>query len=229
LKAIIFDLDGTLYRQAPLRRKVMLRLARAFLSHPLAGIKTLRVLGAYRHAQETLRQKPGVGAVDLADAQIALACEHAHVDRVFAVGCVQRWMEREPLAYLARYMPPRLLECLARARSLGMQLAVLSDYPAEAKLAALGLTDYFEVVQSAQSPAIGVFKPDPRGLQVTMQLLDVQPTECLYVGDRADVDGGAALAAGVPCFILGRDGDVGTLLDLVVASAEVAQPVLDPA
>jgi FMN phosphatase YigB (HAD superfamily) len=229
LKAIIFDLDGTLYRQAPLRRKVMLRLARAYLLHPLAGMKTLRVLAAYRHAQEALRHEPRVEPIDLADAQIALACEHAHVDRVFALSCVQRWMEREPLPYLARFMPPRLLECLTLARSLGIKLAVLSDYPAESKLAAMGLKDYFEVVQSAQSSAIGAFKPDPRGLEVIMQLLDVGSTECLYVGDRADVDGGAALAAGVPCFILGRDGDVGTLFDLVVASAELAQPVLDPA
>ncbi len=86
-----------------------------------------------------------------------------------------------------------------------MRLAALSDYPAEAKLRALGIADLFELVLCAQAPEIGVFKPHPRGLQVVLEQMGVDRHECLYVGDRADVDAAAAAAAGVACAILTRE------------------------
>ena len=55
LKAIIFDVDGTLYTQAPLRRAMALRLMRHALAHPVAGSEAVRALRAFRQAQEHLR------------------------------------------------------------------------------------------------------------------------------------------------------------------------------
>ena len=69
---------------------------------------------------------------------------------------------------------------------------MLSDYQAMPKLRALGIADLFDEVLSAQDPDIGVFKPDPRGLEVALQRLDVRPAEALYVGDRVEVDAIAA-------------------------------------
>src|SRR5215469_4197333 len=55
IKGMVFDLDGTLYRQEPVRRGIAWRIVRAHLVQPLRGIRTVRILYAYRHAQETLR------------------------------------------------------------------------------------------------------------------------------------------------------------------------------
>jgi HAD superfamily hydrolase (TIGR01549 family) len=201
LKAIVFDVDGTLYRQSSLRRSMLIRLLRAHRGSPIEGWRTFRSLSAYRRAQEHLR---GDLSGDLATAQISRACEQTKIDRASIVRYVERWMEREPLAILRRCVQPGLIDFLHACRGRGLRLAVLSDYPAEAKLRALGIADLFDVILCAQEPEIGVFKPHPRGLIVALTRLGVSNLECLYVGDRADVDALAAEAAGVPCAILAR-------------------------
>ena len=37
-RAVLFDVDGTLYRQGPVRRAMMTQLVRAYLSKPSAGV-----------------------------------------------------------------------------------------------------------------------------------------------------------------------------------------------
>ena len=46
LCAVVFDVDGTLYRLRALRRAMALRLVRAHLHRPLAGVTTMRILSA---------------------------------------------------------------------------------------------------------------------------------------------------------------------------------------
>ena len=202
LKAVLFDVDGTLYRQRPLQRAMLLRLLRATAAAPVLGLRTLRVLAAYRRAQEELRDA-GVGG-DVAAEQVSRVCERTGAERPFVAACVHRWMELEPLGLLARYPQPGLHDFLQACRSANLRLGVLSDYPAEAKLEVLGLQDAFDVVLCAQSAEIRALKPHPRGLQVALERLGVRAEEALYVGDRADVDAPAAAAAGVRCAILTR-------------------------
>jgi FMN phosphatase YigB (HAD superfamily) len=202
LKGVIFDVDGTLYRQAPLRRAMLLRLLRMSLRHPVKGWWTFRALAAYRRAQEHLR---GAAAGDVAAAQIDVACKRSGIERDELIACVERWMEHEPLEILPRCAQAGVVEFLRGCKARGLRLAALSDYPAAAKLQALGIADLFDVVLCAQAPEIGVFKPDPRGLVVALQRLDVGREDSLYVGDRADVDAAAAQAAGISCVILTRD------------------------
>ena len=199
LKAIVFDVDGTLYRQGPLRRAMLFRLLAGHAAHPLNGWRTLRILRAYRQAQEHLRDDT---SGDVAAAQIARTCERTKIAPSAVVECVERWMEREPLTFLPQSVQPGLLEFLSACKARGLRLAALSDYPAEAKLRALGIADLFDVALCAQDPAIGVFKPNPRGLLVTLERLGSSRRESLYVGDRVEVDAAAAEAAGMPCAIL---------------------------
>jgi len=202
LKALVFDIDGTLYRQGPLRRAMLVRLLRVYAAHPFQGWQTARVLREYRQAQERLRASTVAG--DIAAAQVALTCERSHVVRDSVVDCVTRWMEREPLAVLPRYVQPGLIEFLRACRARGLRLGALSDYPAEAKLQALGVAGFFDVALCSQAVEINVFKPNPRGLLVTLERLGSAASESLYVGDRVDVDAATAAAARVRCAILTR-------------------------
>jgi putative hydrolase of the HAD superfamily len=201
LAAIVFDVDGTLYRQAPLRRAMLLRLLGHVASRPHRGVATFRALSAYRHAQESLRGAPVEGG--LAEAQMRLACESSGMAEAVLAPIVARWMDREPLPYLERCVEPSLRTLLAAARSRGLRLGVFSDYPAAAKLAAMRLSEFFDVAVSAQDTAVNSFKPDPAGLVEALRRLGVRPEQALYVGDRHDVDFPAARAAGVPCVIVG--------------------------
>ena len=200
MTAIVFEIDGTLYRQGPLRRAMFLRLLKMLASRPVSGWQTIRVLSAYRHAQESLRGMRIEG--DVATAQIRHACERTGVAPEAIADCVDHWMERQPLALLPRCIQPGILPFLEACRARGVRLGALSDYPAEAKLQALGMDGLFDVVVTAQSPDVNVFKPDPRGLLVVLERLGVTAGETLYVGDRVDVDAATAVAAGVRCAIL---------------------------
>src|SRR5688500_2693868 len=56
IRAVLFDLDGTLYRQAPLRALMALELlALPLIFNPVRAPRHWRALGAYRRAQEHLR------------------------------------------------------------------------------------------------------------------------------------------------------------------------------
>ncbi|MBV9357800.1 MAG: HAD family hydrolase [Chloroflexi bacterium] len=204
LRAVVLDLDGTLYRQAPVRRAMLLRLGRVHALRPWRGAQTLRVLRAYRGAQEDLRVQSALPHPDLAAAQLRLASERSGTKLTAVTTIVQRWMEREPLDVLPQAIRPGVRDFLEACRAADIRLGLLSDYPAEAKLRALELDSFFDVVVTAQMTEVGVFKPNPRGLLLALARLGVEPREGLYIGDRPEVDAGAAEAAGVACRILTR-------------------------
>ena len=198
-RALIFDLDGTLYRQERVRRAMAWRILRAHLWHPIQGISTVRVLQAYRRAQETLRLS-GVSGDPVAQ-QIRIAAQNCKLGESEVQLRVERWSDRA-MDLLSQALRPGLVELLQLAREKGMLLGVLSDYPAEAKLSAMGLRNYFDVVVSASDPEVQRFKPSPRGLEIILQRLGLEKHEALYIGDRPQVDGAAAAAVGVRCAIL---------------------------
>ncbi len=67
--------------------------------------------------------------------------------------------------------------------------------------AAMGIRPYFDAVVSAQDSEVRRFKPHPRGLEVTLARLGVEPGQACYIGDRPEVDAAAARAAGLECVI----------------------------
>ena len=198
VKGIIFDVDGTLYSQPPVRRAMLLKLIRAYWWKPHGGWRTARLLSAFRKAQESLRGSEHLPP-DLAAAQLAHALKGnpTRADQ----DLVERWMEREPLNVIAGAARPGLVDFFREAHQAGMRIGVFSDYPAAPKLAALGLTRYVDVVVSAQDPGVLRFKPHPAGLHVALEKLKLSPESAVYVGDRPDVDAPAAAAAGMPCFL----------------------------
>ena len=198
-RAVIFDVDGTLYRQSPLRREMARQLLLAHALHPLRGRRVMRALSAYRHAQEDLRHASGP---DLAAQQLSAAAAQSGIDEATIQALVEQWMETAPLAVLGRFARPNLRSTLERLRAADIKLAVLSDYPAERKLTALGINDMFDVALCAQDPAVGVFKPSPRGIETAIDRLGVSSADSVYVGNRPEVDAGAARAARVAAVII---------------------------
>jgi HAD superfamily hydrolase (TIGR01549 family) len=216
VKALIFDVDGTLYEQGPVRRAMLFRILRAHLTSPLDGWFVLRALQAYRNAQEVLRTT-GLESDDIAGAQLRLAANRVGARADIISSLVARWMEQEPLPLVASAVRKGILEFLKKAKKCGLQLAVYSDYPADRKLAAMGMAEFFDVVVTAQDPAIQRFKPDPTGLEVTLQRLGVRNDEAIYIGDRPDVDAIAAARAGVQSFILDKTHSVDQLSQVLIS------------
>jgi FMN phosphatase YigB (HAD superfamily) len=152
---------------------------------------------------EALRKQPGACA-DLGRAQLELAARWLGTDAELILPVVKDWMERRPLALLRRCARRGTAEVLRRARESGCRLAVVSDYPAEEKLRALGIRSFFNEVICAQDRDVQRLKPDPRGIELALLRLGVSRWEAIYVGDRPDLDAAAAASAGVACAIIGR-------------------------
>jgi HAD superfamily hydrolase (TIGR01549 family) len=209
IRGVLFDVDGTLYHQRPLRLRMALELAFAPLltGQPAAGLRAVRVLREYRRCHEELRTPSHAGLV--ASAQISKAARRAGVTPDEATSIVEQWMVRRPLRHLSRYRRDGLVEALEQLQRAGVVLGVLSDYPAHAKLEALGVADYFSLTLCTTDEGINALKPRPDGFLVACQRWGLTPEEVLYVGDRPEVDGAGALAAGLRCAIIGGRGAAG--------------------
>ena len=191
---VVFDVDGTLYRQRPLR----LRMARDILLHTLLkrDLNVAAVLAKYRRIRERLGDEETVDFERALIAQTAAATANTP-DSVRAI--VSEWIDQRPLKYLAACRYPGLPQLFAGLRRSGKSIGILSDYPAEAKLEALGLTANYVVFAGDED--IGLLKPHPRGLASLIAAAGVKPHQTVVIGDRVDRDGLVARRAGAQALI----------------------------
>jgi HAD superfamily hydrolase (TIGR01549 family) len=160
-----------------------------------------RPISAFRRAHEHLRQAPAPG---VAESMLRMAAEQAGLPAADVAEAVEEWMFRRPLKYLPMLRRRGLTELLDFLARRGVKAGVMSDYPVDAKLAALGLSSSFSLAICTTDPDIDALKPSPRGFCHACDRWNLTPVEVLYVGDRADVDAAGATAAGLPCAIIGR-------------------------
>ena len=111
------------------------------------------------------------------------------------------------IAYEAAWRSyPDARPCLA-ALLPNTQVAVLSNgnqEQQENKISRTGLDPYIDVVLTSE--LLGVAKPSPRAFELACCRLGVRPSETAYVGDSIDVDTIAAGAAGLRGIWLNRKG-----------------------
>jgi phosphoglycolate phosphatase/putative hydrolase of the HAD superfamily len=196
--AVLFDLDGTLYDSRALRRAMLFELAAYHLARPWR-VGDLVILAAFRRERE---RRAIEAPDDLSAAQYAWAAQALGVSAERVRSLVERWMLEAPLRHLSACRRPELPLVLEGLVSRGKRIGVVSDYPAEAKIRALGVA--VDCVVSSVDPEVNRLKPHPRGLLVAARRLGASPERCLVVGDREDRDGAAARAAGMRCVILTR-------------------------
>jgi putative hydrolase of the HAD superfamily len=223
--AVLFDLDGTLYRKRPLRALMALELATLALRSPLQAPVTWRVLFEFRRAQEALRGQASERGAAIDQLHLTARRTGLSVDRVETL--VAEWMIERPLKYLTHCRATgleRLLDFLGRR---GIRVGVFSDYPPELKLKALGIAGRFSVLVCSADPEVGMFKPHPRGFLVAADRWQIDPSEILVVGDRPDADAAGARAAGMPCVIVGGNHDGRSHNFVSLDSLERLRDVLD--
>ncbi|UPK03224.1 HAD family hydrolase [Bradyrhizobium sp. 170] len=191
---VVFDVDGTLYRQRPLR----IRMTRDILLYTLLkrDLNVIAVLAEYRRIRERLGDEQVIDFERALITQTAAATANSP-DRVRSI--VSEWIERRPLGYLAACRHPGLSQLFAGLRRSGKSIGILSDYPAEAKLEALGLSA--DHIVYAGDESIGLLKPHPRGLESLIAAAGVTPHETVVIGDRVDRDGLVARRAGAHALI----------------------------
>lgn len=205
IRAVLLDIDGTLYYQGVLRCLMALELSALPLvkrSYRSAA-HVWRVLHCFRRVREELRRL-GAPTTSLAELQYVETAQRTGMDPTEVERIVAEWIDQRPLKYLRLCRRRGIGEFLAFLESKAVYIGVFSDYPALNKLQALGLSCRTMLMLCATDPDINAFKPHPKGFLHACAIWGVPPEEVLYVGDRSEVDAVGAAAAGTLCAILTR-------------------------
>ncbi|NIM01854.1 MAG: HAD-IA family hydrolase [Acidobacteria bacterium] len=196
IDAIVLDVDGTLYRQGPVRRQMALRLAGACVTQPLRTRRAVRVIRSFRANLESIRASLPQDE-DHPAHQLRRTIDQTGVRKELVESLIEEWMFERPLALIGSYPRKGLHRFLGKAIKHGLRLSVFSEYPSEGKLESLGVRDPFSVVLSSCDPTVRRFKPDPTGFLRAAEELGSEPARTLVIGDRDDADGAGARAAGM--------------------------------
>lgn len=198
-KCAIFDVDGTLYFQRPVRKGMALRLAGYFLTHPWRW-KELLGIYYFRKLRET-----EAGRTAALEEQIRGAARRAGVKQEERLKrAIQRWMFEEPLSLIRRHANEPLLRLLREMRAAGTRVIIYSDYAPEQKLEALGVSA--DAVYYPGRGGIEELKPSRRAMETILKTERVNPEHCVFFGDRPERDGKSAALAGIRFLHVGSDG-----------------------
>lgn len=191
---VIFDLDGTLYDQARLRRRMAVELAGACAR--AQSLDLVRILKSFRAGRELLAEER---RDDFPRLQYERVQHRTGTPAGEIANVVREWMQERPLRHLPSCRYAGVAELFAALKSAGRTIAVLSDYPAHAKLSALGLSA--DIIVAAGDAGAPRLKPDSAGVQFILAEAGVPAARALMIGDRDERDGEAARGAGVVALI----------------------------
>ncbi len=187
--AWLVDLDGTLYHQGAIHFVMGLELA-------LGGWSAIACIQAFREQHERLRLEVSEPVSDPFLSQISRTA--AELDRTDdeVRRIVEQWMIARPSRWLRVFRRRSLLTEITDFRKRGGRTALVSDYPAQLKLEAMGIAHLFDVViAGGECSKLTRLKPWPDGYLLAAERLCVSPTACLVIGDRPDIDGLSAQQA----------------------------------
>jgi FMN phosphatase YigB (HAD superfamily) len=189
---VVFDVDGTLYRHAPLMR----RMVRDMLVHTVGrrDPKLAQVIWRYRRIRERMGDEE---VEDFAAKLVAETAARTGLAEDAIAAIVEEWIERRPLPHLPACRCPLIDVVFSALRRRGILIGIWSDYPAADKVQALGLAA--DLIVTAHD--VGVQKPHSRGLERLLTQARVGADETVLIGDRVERDGMAARRAGTHVLI----------------------------
>lgn len=187
IRAIIFDLDGTLY---PMVKQFKPLFAIFSIPHPLRlpGYMKLRenFRGESRDSGETI-----MGEIN------------RQIEEKFKIPSGEKWQENQfyPAFFKTLSLLPKRPEINTLIKDLkkkGYRLVVLSDFgkvPERLKVLSID-TAPFELLLSSEE--LGGFKPNRCPFEKCLEKLNLPAESVLMVGDRDDTDGEGAEKMGMP-------------------------------
>ncbi len=204
-KAVIFDLDGTLYYQNPFRLRMACWLLGHLIKHPSA-INDMLIIKKYRKVRERWEQydtAPETGGTQELDTrQYAYVADKMKVSPERVQRTITFFMLEAPLKLLAGYRDTMLADMIKELREHKIAVIIYSDYPVQDKLKALRIKA--DTCYTSADRQIGCMKPDPKGIRVILKEQGLSNAEALMIGDRYEKDGLAARGNDVDYIIVSK-------------------------
>lgn len=213
-KAVLFDLDDTLWPIAPVILEAE-QILFAWLREHAPRVAQQFTIETLRQARlELLARRPefqlDLGA--LRRAGLIAAFEQAGEDAAKVELAMTEFFAARNAVIPYDDVLPGLLRLKGRVR-------IGSVTNGNADLQTIGLARHFDA--SVAAPGFGVAKPDPRIFLEACHRLGVAPQEAVYVGDDLLLDVRGAQRAGLRAVWMNRIGKVNDMPDQVRPDAEV--------
>lgn len=174
IKAVAFDIDGTLYRAWRLN----IRMCLYFLRHSIFFLK----YGLVRNIMHKTPLIPNFRQVQAEYMAKKLKCspEEAEnrLDKIIYVGLEKYFPKIKPC--------PCSYEFITELKQKGYKIALLSDFPPEQKGEVWGIKQFCDV--SLGTEQVGALKPDTNSFIQLAQKLELKPEEILFVGNSHKYD-----------------------------------------
>lgn len=196
VELVIFDVDGTLYDQSRLRKKMGRMLISHYLFRPWNAYD-LQIIRVFRKERELMNFNP---VKDIENAQYEICAKKIKAPAENVKKVIERWMYKAPLEHLQECSFPGVKNFFESLKKQDIKIAIYSDYPAVDKLQAMGLEA--DLVVSSTDKAVDSLKPATNGLTYIMKHFNLAPDKCLFIGDRDELDGECARKAGMQYYIL---------------------------
>lgn len=177
IKAIAFDIDGTLYPDWHL----YIRIIPFFL-------KNITFFLSYNKCRKVLHRTAPLP--DFFEYQARLLAEEMKITVPAAHQLIQDKIYEGLKPYFKKIKPyPHIREVFDSLKVAGFKLAILSDFPPEQKGDIWGVAPKCDVILGSES--CGALKPSVYPFGIMAQQLGVQNHEILYVGNsiRSDIRG----------------------------------------
>ena len=174
IRAVAFDVDGTLYRNASMYIR----------SLPYA-LRHWRLIAAYRRIRKQVRRERPIHDLQARERQLlaqAMNISEEEAGRLIDVEIHENWESN--LDHVSPY--PYVRSAIEALHQQGLRIAVSSDFPVERKLERLGLADLFDC--GLWSEESGYLKPHPEPFLALAECIGSPPEEVLYVGNSYEYD-----------------------------------------
>jgi FMN phosphatase YigB (HAD superfamily) len=200
VRGVIFDIDGTLYDQRRLRIMMLIEISRSIFQKKMA-LRDIIIINSFRINRETLakNEESNVSCKQILDVAKILSIAPNIVSEI-----IDEWIYQRPLKYLHACRFSHIDVFFRELRRYGVKIGIFSDYPVYEKLLALELQA--DAVCYSLEPGLDKLKPQTIGLETIIARLNLDKSECIFIGDRDSRDGECARRLGVK-FILCRGTD----------------------
>lgn len=176
VKAVVFDLDDTLYMENEFVEYGLKNAAN--VAETVYGIVNAneKIRSLYQESKANVFDRL-VNAEKIKDKEIAVA------------GLVKAYRNCEPKSLRCN---PGVLDLLKTLKKKEMHMGIITDGFADvqkSKIKALGIQEYIDkIVITDELGGVQCRKPNPIGFEKMLKMLDVKPQEMVYIGDNPNKD-----------------------------------------
>jgi len=202
-KAVIFDVGDTLLEHYPSQRQIYIERLKylGFDIDENDENTAANISDAISKSANGQIAKEQNGAPRMSDEDFAVMLDKAVLRCVYAGEDEAEYLEKLkgfPMPKDELRIIPGAKEVLRGLQDMGYRLGIVSNHRVWLPdyLKQIGLSQFFETI--VVSEIVGVEKPDIRIMQIALENLDLNASDCLYVGDHP-FDVFCAKKAGIDC------------------------------